>query len=84
MEQHAKTTQPVKYTSSLPDELINKLEEYSEKYGKKKNKVIETALTRFFEEERKREYAASFQKASQDKEMKKLADTGLDEFLTDY
>ena len=66
------------YTSSLPKELKDELEEYDKI---SKNKVIEKALKKYLEEDRKKLYADSFKKANNDSEMISMADWGLEDYL---
>ena len=69
------------YTSSLPLELKEELEEYATRYKISKNKVIEKALKKYLEEDRKKLYADSFKKANNDPEMISMADWGLEDYL---
>jgi metal-responsive CopG/Arc/MetJ family transcriptional regulator len=69
------------YTSTLPADLMEKLNSYATRQGMQKNKVIEKALRRFFDEARKEEYTRSFQLAKGDQEMMTLAEEGMEEYL---
>lgn len=69
------------YTSTLKKELYNQLNSYSKKLKEPKNKIIETALNKFFNDLKRAEYAVSFKKANSDTEMKALAEMGLNDYL---
>jgi ribosomal protein L10 len=69
------------YTSSLPLELKEELEKYAARHNVSKNKVIEKALKKYLEEDRKKLYADSFKKANNDPEMISMADWGLEDYL---
>ena len=69
------------YTSSLPIELKDEIEEYASRHKISKNKVIEKALKNLLSEEKKKLYAASFKKANNDPGMISMADWGLDDYL---
>ncbi len=68
------------YTSSLPLELKEELEEYATRHKISKNKIIEKALKKYLEEDRKKLYADSFKKANNDPEMISMADWGLEDY----
>lgn len=69
------------YTSTLPMELLEQLNEFAKKLHMPKNQLIEQALQRYFEQLKRAEYIRSFQRAAQDEEMLALADEGLEEYL---
>ena len=69
------------YTSSLPTELKDELEEYATRHKISKNKVIEKALKNLLAEDKKKLYAVSFKKANNDSEMISMADWGLEDYL---
>ena len=69
------------YTSSLPLELKEDLEQYVIINKMSKNKVIEKALRKFLMEERKKAYVETFKKANKDNEMTDMADWGLEDYL---
>ena len=68
-------------TTSLPDELVNMLGRYAEKFNVPKNKILEEALKLYFDMLKKAEYTRSFRKAAADQEMQALAEEGLDDYL---
>jgi hypothetical protein len=71
----------VNYTSSLPKELIDQLDQYAGKFSLPKNRIIEHALLSYFEKLKKAEYAHSFRKAAGDEEMNSLAEEGIEDYL---
>jgi len=71
----------ITYTSTLPSVVMEDVVEYAKKKSVSKNKVIEIALKRFFEEELKEELKKTFQLANEDKELQHLTDSGLIDYL---
>jgi metal-responsive CopG/Arc/MetJ family transcriptional regulator len=69
------------FTSSLPEDLLQKLSEYAEKAGVAKNKIIEKALTVYLDQMNRAEYMKSYRKAGQDKEIMQIAEEGMVEFF---
>ena len=67
----------VTYTSTLPDNLMSKVNEYAVKYKVSKNKIIEEALTTYFFEQKRKEYSEGFKKIANDPEMIELAEMGI-------
>ena len=54
---------------------------YAKKRNVSKNKVMEIALRKFFEEDLRKELQQTFKLANEDKELHQLADGGLDDYL---
>jgi hypothetical protein len=71
----------ITYTSSLPCVVMEEVAEYAKKKKVSKNKVIEIALKKFFEEELKKELETTFKLASEDKELVEMAEQGLGDYL---
>ncbi len=71
----------VNYTSTLPKELIELLDQYAGKFRLPKNRIIEQALRSYFERLKKAEYAHSFRKAAGEEETLTMAEEGLEEYL---
>lgn len=69
------------YTSSLPDDLLKRLSEIAKELKLPKNKLIENALTHYLDDINKAQYAKSFQKVAQSKEMMELAEEGLPDYV---
>jgi hypothetical protein len=71
----------VNYTSSLPADILDLLDDYSVKFKVPKNRIIEDSLKAYFEKLKRAEYAHSFKRASGDPEMMDLAEEGLEDYL---
>jgi predicted transcriptional regulator len=71
----------VNYTSSLPPDILDKLDSYAQKFNIPKNRIIEKALLAYFENLKRAEYTYSFQKAAVDGDMLLLAEEGIEEYL---
>ncbi len=71
----------IHYTSTLPEEVMKQLNEYAEKLGLPKNKIIEKALKRYFALLKEEEYIDSFQRARKDRDILKLAEEGFEDLL---
>ncbi len=69
------------YSSTLPIELIEQLNEYARKLNIPKNQLIERSIRHYLESIKKAEYIRSFQRAANDEEQMELAEMGLDDFL---
>lgn len=69
------------FTSSLPDELLQKLSDYAERAGVAKNKIIEKALTVYLDQMTRAEYVKSYRQAGQDKEIMQVAEEGMAEYF---
>jgi predicted transcriptional regulator len=74
-------TVAMNFTSSLPPETLDQLDQYAKKLQMPQNRVIEKALNAYFESLKKAEYELSFKKAANDEEMLPLAEEGLDDYL---
>ncbi len=72
---------PLNYTSSLPAELLQMLDNYAREFKMPKNRIVEKALLAYFEKLKKAEYAHSFRKAAADEEMVSMAEEGLEDYL---
>lgn len=69
------------FTSSINTKVMKRLRGYSDKYKLPKNKIIETALNRYFDELKRSEYVDSFKRANKDPEMLEMAEGGLEDYL---
>jgi predicted transcriptional regulator len=72
---------PVNFTSSLPSDLLQILDAYSQKFKVPKNRIMEQALRAYFERLKQAEYSRSFKKAAGDPEMNTMAEEGLEDYL---
>lgn len=71
------------FTSTLPEELLQKLNEASKKLSMPKNKIIEKSLTIYLNQINKAEYLKSYKKMSQDQDVLSLAEEGMEEYLNE-
>lgn len=69
------------YSSTLPNELIEQLNEYARKLNIPKNQLIERSIRHYIQKIKQAEYIQSFQRVAQDEEQTELAEAGLEEFL---
>ena len=72
---------PVTFTSTLPVEIWQALENYAEKFKVPRNRIMEQALRAYFERLKQAEYSRSFKKAAGDPEMINMAEEGLEDYL---
>jgi ribosomal protein L10 len=71
----------VTYTSTLPEDLMLTVNDYSAKYKVSKNKVVEKALRQFFFELKRKEFSEGFKRAAKDPEVVELAEMGMDDYF---
>lgn len=69
------------FTSSLPEELLKKLNQVSQKLAVPKNKIIEKALKIYLEQINKAEYIKSFKQMNEDEDILIIAEEGMAEYL---
>lgn len=69
------------FTSTLPDELIQKLNEMASKLAMPKNKIIEKALKIYLDQLTRAEYIKSYRQAGQDIEIMQIAEEGMEDYL---
>ena len=69
------------FTSTLPPELLQWLEEMAARQKTTKKHIILTALNLLKKEERRKELISSFQRAAQDQDILAMAEDGLDDSL---
>ncbi len=69
------------FTTSLPNELVEMLSQFAERFNVPKNKILEEALKLYFDRLKKAEYMRSFKKAALNEEMQSLAEEGLADYL---
>ncbi|MFD2202368.1 ribbon-helix-helix domain-containing protein [Shivajiella indica] len=68
-------------TTSLPDELVQKLSDYAKKLDMPKNKLIEKALSLYLDHLKRAAYAKSYKSAGQDEDMLTLAEEGMEAYF---
>ena len=71
----------VNYTSSLPADILAKVEEYAERFKVPKNRIIENSLRAYFDNLKRAEYIRSFKTASGEQDVTDLAEEGLEDYL---
>mgnify|MGYP005748121565 FL=1 len=69
------------FTSTLPDELLARLADYSGKLGLPKNKLLENALTIYLDHLKRSEYIKSYRNSSEDKDILSMAEEGMESYL---
>ena len=69
------------FTSSLPDELLQKLHETARRLSVPKNKLIEKALRIYLDQIKRAEYVKSYKRASEDEDIIALAEEGMADYL---
>lgn len=72
---------PVTFTSTLPAEVWQVLDNYASKFKVPRNRIMEQALLAYFDRLKQAEYTRSFQKAAGDPELKSMAEEGLEDYL---
>lgn len=70
------------FTSSLPDDLFQKLGEIAKQYGVAKNRIIEKALHIYLDQLNRAEYAKSYKTAGEDRDTMKVAEEGMSYYLS--
>lgn len=69
------------FTSSLPDELLEKLSNLAKELKMPKNKLIEKALQLYLEEITRVQYVKSFQRANKSQEILDMAEEGMADYF---
>lgn len=69
------------FTSTLPDELLQRLADYAKKLSLPKNKLIENALILYLDHLKRAEYAKSYRQAGLDEDILMVAEEGMGDYL---
>ncbi|MDP4680687.1 MAG: ribbon-helix-helix domain-containing protein [Cyclobacteriaceae bacterium] len=69
------------FTSSLPDDLLLRLNAAAGKLNLPKNKLIEKALSLYLDHLNRAEYVTSYKEAGQDIEVMQIAEEGMVEYM---
>lgn len=69
------------YTSTLPDDLLQRLADYAKKLSLPKNKLVENALNLYLDHLKRAEYVKSYRQASQDDDILLVAEEGMNYYL---
>jgi len=70
------------FTSSLPQTLLNRLDEAAKNLKLPKNKLIERALEIYLDQLNRAEYVQSYKRAAQDADILSIAEEGMAEYLS--
>jgi len=69
------------FTSTLPDELLVKLNNAAKGLSLPKNKIIERALQIYLDQLKRAEYVKSYKLASQDEDILIMVEEGMEDYL---
>ena len=69
------------FTSTLPDELLKKLNETALKLAIPKNRIIEKALHIYLDQLTRAEFVKSYKTASDDLNIIEMAEEGMEDYL---
>ena len=69
------------FTSTLPKELLTKLDEAAKRLSVPKNRLIEKALRIYLDQLTRAEYIKSFKNASGDEDLISMAEEGMEDYL---
>jgi len=69
------------FTSTLPDDLLQRLADYAKKLSLPKNKLIENALNLYLDHLKRAEYVKSYRTAADDEDILMVAEEGMDSYL---
>jgi len=69
------------FTSTLPDELLARLNEMAKKMSMPKNKLIEKALQIYLDQLVRAEYIKSYKQAVDDENILLIAEEGMEDYL---
>ncbi len=69
------------FTSTLPDDLLQRLADYAKKLSLPKNKLMENALNLYLDHLKRAEYVKSYRTAAQDEDILAVAEEGMDTYL---
>lgn len=76
-----KTVIMTTFTSTLPDDLLLKLNETAGKMAIPKNKIIEKALQIYLDQLNRAEYVKSYSQATIDSNILEMAEEGMEDYL---
>ena len=69
------------FTSTLPDDLLLRLNEMAKKLALPKNKIIEKALQIYLDQLIRAEYVKSYKQAEDDTNILSIAEEGMEDYL---
>jgi hypothetical protein len=70
------------FTSSLPQNLLNMLEDKAKQLSVPKNKLIERALSLYLDQLNRAEYARSYKLMADDADILAIAEEGMTEYMS--
>lgn len=69
------------FTSTLPDDILARLNEMAQKLSLPKNKIIEKALQIYLDQLTRAEYIKSYKQASSDESILEIAEEGMEDYF---
>ncbi|WP_340110845.1 CopG family transcriptional regulator [Maribellus mangrovi] len=69
------------FTSTLPDEILDRLNQMAQKLAMPKNKIIETALQIYLDQLTRAEYIKSYKQAAADESILEIAEEGMEDYF---
>ena len=69
------------FTSSLPDDLWEKLTALSKKLNMPKNKIIKSALAKYIDEIERQVYIYSYKQLADDPDIVNMAEEGMEDYI---
>ncbi len=69
------------FTSTLPDDLLQRLADYAKKLSLPKNKLMENALNLYLDHLKRAEYSKSYRQAAKDEDILQVAEEGMGDYL---
>ena len=69
------------FTSTLPDEILKRLNETAQRFSLPKNKIIEKALQIYLDQLSRAEYIKSYKQTASDDNVLEIAEEGMEEYL---
>ncbi len=71
----------ITFTSTLPDELLARLNEMAKNLAMPKNKIIEKALSLYLDQLNRAEYVKSYKQAGEDTNILEMAEEGMENYF---
>jgi predicted transcriptional regulator len=69
------------FTSTLPDDILKRLNDMAIKLSLPKNKIIEKALLIYLDQLNRAEYIKSYKQAGKDEDISLFAEEGMEDYL---
>lgn len=71
----------ITFTSTLPDELLARLNDMAKNLAMPKNKIIEKALSLYLDQLNRAEYVKSYKQAGEDTNILEMAEEGMENYF---